>query len=155
MEMNKTKVAVVGNRKGFNYEYVSTMLTKLKITKEFIIVSGGAEGVDTYVQKYAREIGTEIIIYYPDVDLAYPWRYLERDRRMVNDSEFLIAFNKMDKGGTFYTINYTKKIGKKCIVFNGDDTWGVYPPESIEPKTIKEEKISQSVTKGEQSENKA
>jgi len=145
----KSKIAVVGNRQGFDYEYVREKLIANKITKDCIIISGGAEGVDTYAQKFAKEIGAEIRIFYPDPDLPHPWRYLERDRRMVDEANLVIAFNKLDKGGTFYTINYAAKIGRPYI-----EDMGYYPSKTIEPKTIKEEKISQSITKGEQSEIK-
>jgi hypothetical protein len=44
--------------------------------------------------------------------------YLERNRDIVNNSDFLIAApkSKIENGGTWYTINYAKTIGKSCML---------------------------------------
>ena len=40
----------------------------------------------------------------------------ERDRYMVDNSDVLVCFLRKNSGGTFYTVNYAKKLGKKVIV---------------------------------------
>ena len=39
----------------------------------------------------------------------------ERDRYMVNNCDTLVCFLRRRYGGTFYTVNYAKKLGKKII----------------------------------------
>ena len=39
----------------------------------------------------------------------------ERDRYMVDNSDVLVCFLRKPVGGTFYTVNYAKKLGKKII----------------------------------------
>ena len=39
----------------------------------------------------------------------------ERDRFMVDNSDVLVCFLRKNSGGTFYTVNYAKKTGKKII----------------------------------------
>lgn len=38
-----------------------------------------------------------------------------RDRYMVENSEILVSFLRKQSGGTFYTVSYAKKLGKKII----------------------------------------
>jgi predicted Rossmann fold nucleotide-binding protein DprA/Smf involved in DNA uptake len=56
------KIAVVGSRVGFSKEYVYDIL-KTRITTGDVIITGGASGVDTYAEQYAKDndIQCEII----------------------------------------------------------------------------------------------
>lgn len=38
-----------------------------------------------------------------------------RDRYMVENSDVVLCFLRQKKGGTYYTVNYARKIGKKVI----------------------------------------
>ncbi len=40
---------------------------------------------------------------------------LYRDRYMVENSDILVCFLRRQCGGTFYTVNYARKLGKKII----------------------------------------
>lgn len=39
----------------------------------------------------------------------------ERDRYMIENSDALVCFLRRKSGGTFYTVNYARKLGKKII----------------------------------------
>lgn len=39
----------------------------------------------------------------------------ERDRYMVDNSDVIVCFLRKSSGGTFYTVNYAKKLNKKII----------------------------------------
>ena len=39
----------------------------------------------------------------------------ERDRYLVDNSDLLVCFLRKNRGGTFYTVNYARKKGKKII----------------------------------------
>ncbi len=41
--------------------------------------------------------------------------YLARNRYMVDCSDSLLAYCREEKGGTFYTVEYAKKIGKEIF----------------------------------------
>lgn len=39
----------------------------------------------------------------------------ERDRFMVDNSDVLVCYLRRNSGGTFYTVNYARRLGKKII----------------------------------------
>jgi predicted Rossmann fold nucleotide-binding protein DprA/Smf involved in DNA uptake len=122
------KIGIVGNRTGWTYEEVKKQLDAVGVYKTDIIISGGAEGVDTFAQMYAKEIGAEIIILYPDPQKPHPQRYYDRNYEIANKCDCLIAFQKNPyKSGTQSTINRVKKMGKKAFVFGEKGlTEGIY-----------------------------
>jgi predicted Rossmann fold nucleotide-binding protein DprA/Smf involved in DNA uptake len=111
-------IAVVGNSEGWYLQEILEEVEKLKmITKDDMIVSGGADGVDVFAQIYAKRHGIPIIILYPDPEKQSPEKFYERNRKIVELADEIIAFNKKgEKGGTAYTIKYAKKLGKNVIV---------------------------------------
>jgi predicted Rossmann fold nucleotide-binding protein DprA/Smf involved in DNA uptake len=111
------RVAVVGNRKGWTYSEVKTKLKSVLLLQDDLIVSGGAEGVDTFAQMYAKENGHPIIIHYPHPQVKSPDRYHQRNRKVVDDAELILAFNRQEKGGTVYTIKYANSVKKRTHVF--------------------------------------
>lgn len=114
------KIAIIGNRKGWTYEFVRKTLKDQGVTKDDIIISGGAYGVDTFAQQYAKEIGAIIKIHYPDPTVASPQRYYQRNYNVVSDGDKVIAFNKNNnpRSGTANALNYAKKISKPYVVIS-------------------------------------
>ena len=110
------KVGIVGNRSGFDYEFVKKKLLEKGVNKMDILISGGAEGVDTFAQQFAKEIGAQIRILYPDPGLPSPKRYFDRNEKIAMMCDKLIAFNRKEKSGTLSTVNYAKKLDKEVIV---------------------------------------
>jgi len=104
------RIAIVGNRKGWTYKEVCAKLKEYNVYKSDIIISGGADGVDTYAQQYAKEIGAKIEIFYPDPNKPNPERYYHRNREIVLSCDILIAFNRHPnaRSGTTMTTNYAK-----------------------------------------------
>lgn len=39
----------------------------------------------------------------------------ERDRYMVDNSDIVVCFLRLNSGGTYYTVNYARRKGKKII----------------------------------------
>ena len=106
-------IGIVGNRNGWELLDVEHYLRKENITENDIVVTGGAEGVDTYAIWYAKSIGADVIIYHPRLSVGVPERYFERNKRIVDSVEKLIAFD-LDApwnkhSGTRYTIDYALK----------------------------------------------
>ena len=116
--MNK-KIGIVGNQKGWDYEFVRKKCLEIGIHSLDTIISGGAKGVDTFAQMIAEELGCTIIIHYPRPDLPSPYRYFQRNSQVANECGLLIAFDKKSgRAGTKNTISEAKKAGKKVILFN-------------------------------------
>ena len=114
-----TKYTIVGNRSGWTYEEVKSKLDKHNIEFNDIILSGGANGVDTYAQQYAKEIGCKIVIDYPHMFISSPIRYFQRNRRIVMDGDELIAFNKKKgRSGTLNSINWARNYNKKITIYD-------------------------------------
>jgi len=113
-------VAIIGNREGWSPLEVSMKLDVDKlVTKDDIIVSGGAEGVDSYAQLFAKKHGIPILIIYPDPKKPSPQRFYERNEWIAEISDIIIAFNLKNnngKSGTMQTVNYARKLGKKVIL---------------------------------------
>lgn len=113
-------IGVVGNRKGWELRDVIGYLKRENITKDDVIVTGGAEGVDSFAIWYAKSIGVDVFIYHPRIDEGIPDRYFNRNKRIVIQVDRLIAFDldvSWNKhSGTRYTIDYAlDKIPVKLI----------------------------------------
>lgn len=113
-------IGIVGNRKGWSYEFVKKKIKEINITESDTIITGGAIGVDTFARNYALEIGAKIHIIYPNINKSSPQRYYDRNKRVVIESDKIIAFNKDNnpRTGTQNTINYANKMGKKVIIID-------------------------------------
>ena len=114
----KQKVGVVGNQHGWTYSNVKEVLEALEIDHEATIISGGADGVDTFAQIYAKEKGCTIIIHYPKPHEPSPDRYFNRNKQIALECDFLIAFDKKSgAAGTKNTIACAKKANKAIFLY--------------------------------------
>ena len=113
------KYGVVGNRFGWDYNRVQEELLELGITENDVIISGGATGVDTFAQQFAKTIGCDMMIFYPRYSKPSPMRYFERNEQIAKECDVLIAFDRGSSSGsgTLNTINHAKKFNKKIILF--------------------------------------
>lgn len=80
------------------------------------IVSGGANGVDTLVEQWAKRNKLEFIAFLPNYKTFGKRAPLKRNEDMVNFSDVVIAFWDGKSHGTKYTIDYAKKLGRRVIV---------------------------------------
>lgn len=124
------RLIVVGNRRGWSYLQVKNSLDFVidlfhlsnKDTVIDLIISGGADGVDSHAEKYAVENNIKFLPVRPDIFLPFEGknnRYFVRNRKMVEmakKKDFIIAFNKFKKSGTTNTINYARKLKKNLII---------------------------------------
>ena len=113
-------IGIIGNRRGWTYEFVRKKLKELNVYKSDVIISGGADGIDTFAQRYAKEIGAQIIIIYPDPDKPIPQRYFDRNKLIILRSDRIVAFDKKEltHSGTRYGINFAKKQKKEVFVID-------------------------------------
>jgi predicted Rossmann fold nucleotide-binding protein DprA/Smf involved in DNA uptake len=111
------KIAVVGNREGFTYEYVRMILSGQGIGHDDEIVSGGAAGVDSFAEQYAIEKGLNFRLFEPDPSVSSPKCYFDRNKKIVDYADRIIAFNNKDHSGTTNTINYARRVKKPVRIF--------------------------------------
>ena len=118
------KIAIVGSRRRY-CKFEIWKLFKyllLKYEDDLTIVSGGAEGVDTWAEQYADDLGIETDIYLPHLDnilnkIDMIRRYYARNKLIVENSAVIYAFVHEDrKGGTENTIWWANKLGKQVVI---------------------------------------
>ena len=116
-------IAVVGNRIGWTYQEIEKILIKEYVYKSDVIITGGAEGVDTFAQEFGKKHGNRILIIYPDPTKPSPQRYYERNKKIALECDCMIAFNKGNnpRSGSFNAINQAKKFKKDVFVITGDE----------------------------------
>ena len=140
--LNKPKVAIVGSRKASKYTKEITFLLAKKLSKKFVIISGGALGVDTEAHKGA--FPNTILVSPASLDLIYPksnenlikniykeglavseyeknykpykHTFLERNRIIVALSEFVIITEANIKSGSMRSFEWAKEFNKKVYV---------------------------------------
>ena len=118
------KIAIIGSR-GLNVTDFSPYLPEN--TTE--IISGGARGIDTCVRNYAKKHGIKITEFLPDYDqygISAP--HLRNDR-IIEYSDYVIAFWDRKSRGTKSVIDKCRAIGKPITVYAA-----VYENKSICPK---------------------
>lgn len=100
---------------------------------------GDCKGSDASAHFFAGRLGVPIVIHPPDKDslrafchappavsILAPLPYLERNRAMVDASDVLLATPETAaeewRSGTWATIRYARKTGKRVIVIEPDGT---------------------------------
>lgn len=113
--MNTVKVAVSGSRtisdKDFVFKQLDFYLSRLLQTHKIIIVHGGAIGVDTACEKYAKEKGIDTEVYLPDYSKYFPkLAPIKRNQQIIDEADYLIAITT-GSNGTASTIKMAEKKG--------------------------------------------
>ena len=101
-------VGVVGSREGFSYESIKYELDTYKptITK---IVTGGASGVDSFVDYYCDRTGIELEVIRPlNYEKYGKLGYLYRNVEIITKSDMIIAFWNGESKGTKFVIEYAR-----------------------------------------------
>ncbi|AHC54835.1 GTP-binding domain [Tunisvirus fontaine2] len=105
------KIGIVGGRDFCDRSLFSKELRKLWKQYNFTcVVSGGAKGADSLAEKWARHKKVELIVH-PPKDKTKAYSYIERNKEIVGDSDFLVAFWDGESRGTNSTINFAKEKG--------------------------------------------
>lgn len=106
VEMN---VGIIGSRncKDFNMELIKKYLPE-NCTE---IISGGADGIDTYVEMFAKNENISFRKYLPDYKKYGRRAPLERNLLIVKKSDTVLAFWDCYSRGTAHTIDACIKAG--------------------------------------------
>lgn len=81
------------------------------------IISGGAKGIDSCVERYARERGIPVVIFYPEYSRYGKSAPLKRNLQIVDYADMIIAFWDGKSRGTKYVIDECRKKGKDITVY--------------------------------------
>lgn len=89
----------------------------LDYTKYGEVVTGGAIGIDTIAEQWAKRHKIDWICFLPQYKV-YGGKYaaLKRDEDMVNYCDELICFWDGKSKGTKYTMEYAQKIDKNIVL---------------------------------------
>lgn len=81
------------------------------------VISGGATGIDTLAEQWAKRNCLEFCAYLPQYEV-YGGKYapIERDKDMVNAADKVVAFWDGQSKGTLFTIRYAKGMGVPVVV---------------------------------------
>lgn len=106
------KLAVVGSRRFTDYALMKRVLDK-RLDDIELIISGGARGADTLAQRYAKENGLPIHIYYPNYK-RFEGRIapLKRNITIAELADRMIAFAYDDSRGTRHVVSEMERFGK-------------------------------------------
>ena len=110
--MSKIKLAVVGSR-SLNQIDLSRYLSG-NVTE---VISGGATGVDTLAESYARKHGIPFRAFHPDYQRYGRRAPLVRNRLIADACDQVGALWDGLSRGTWYTVNYARQRGKPVEVY--------------------------------------
>jgi predicted Rossmann fold nucleotide-binding protein DprA/Smf involved in DNA uptake len=117
------RYAIVGGRspKEATEDNVDVYVRVLEAVKEFvdslpdgsIVISGGANGVDSVAAQTARDRGLQVIEHLPDYkNQAGNIAPLVRNKLIVDDCDVLVAFPTPWSTGTWHAVSLAKKANK-------------------------------------------
>lgn len=99
-------VAVIGSR-----SIRQADLARYLPAETTMLVSGGAVGVDTLAEEYAKQHGLPIRVIRPNYELYGRKAPLFRNRQIVECADLVIALWDGSSSGTAYTVDYAHERG--------------------------------------------
>lgn len=108
----KDIICICGSR-SINFINFNLYLDKNKINK---VILGGAIGVDTLAEQWAKQNNIPYLIFKPNYTIYGKKAPLIRDKEMVEASDKVVAFWDGKSLGTKYTIDYAISLGRKTEV---------------------------------------
>jgi len=111
-------LAIVGYRDFHDFEFVEKHIDDYIASKgkPDKIVSGGADGIDSLAEMYAKNHNIPIIVHPADWTKYGKQAGPLRNQLIINDATHMIAFPSSNSKGTFHTIGLAKKKGIDCVV---------------------------------------
>jgi predicted Rossmann fold nucleotide-binding protein DprA/Smf involved in DNA uptake len=106
-------IGVVGSREFTDWDLLKSEIDKI-IEADDEIVSGGAVGADSMAQRYAKEFGYNMIIYYPKYAQFGRSATFIRNKIIAENSDIVLAFYKhgrFQQGGTANTAKWANELG--------------------------------------------
>lgn len=113
------RIAIVGGRDFTDYALLSryiSIFTEKTPTTYISIVSGGAQGGDTFAEQFAREHRYDTQIFKPEWSKYGPRAGLIRNQLIVDACDMVVAFWDGKSRGTADTIAKAKKAKKPTLI---------------------------------------
>lgn len=107
IKIKNMKIGVIGSRTFKNEKRVSNELNKY-LNQVSVIVSGGANGPDSYAERWAKINNIKTNIFLPDFKSYARGAYHKRNIKIVENSNLIIAFWDGVSRGTKQTIELAK-----------------------------------------------
>jgi hypothetical protein len=98
------RLAVIGSKEFTDYARLKEILNSIDTVSE--IISGAAPGTDRMAASYAKECHLKLVEFPPDFDRYGKEAKLVRNRQIVENCDYLIAFWDGVCQSTKYTIDY-------------------------------------------------
>jgi len=114
------KVIIAGSREGFTFEYVNDCLCEyfaFDWRRDWEVVSGGAKGVDSFGERWARGWNIPVKQFLADWDAYGKSAGYRRNEVMAEYADCLIAFWDGQSKGTKHMIDLALKHGLIVFVF--------------------------------------
>jgi hypothetical protein len=105
------KLAIIGSRDFRNKELVENTLSKELIHFEDSVITGGARGVDTWVEEFCKKDCTPCEVIRP-INPSDKLSYLFRNIEIITKADRIIAFWDGESKGTKFVIDYAKARNK-------------------------------------------
>ena len=105
------KLLIVGSRSITDYD-----LEKHIPSETTMIITGGANGIDTLAEKYADKKRLSKLILRPEYHLFGKAAPLKRNEKMIEICDMALIIWDGASKGTKYSIDYAEKIGKRVTV---------------------------------------
>ena len=104
------KIAVVGSR-GITVDDIGRYVGDFEE-----IVSGGAVGVDSCAEAYARKNGIRFTVFLPEYERYGRAAPIVRNKEIVDYADKVLVFWDGSSKGTLSVIKYAEKVGKSCEI---------------------------------------
>jgi len=113
---------VCGSRSIKSYSIVTTAINSAPFSIHSVI-NGGADGVDSIAEPYAKMHGIEVETIKPDYETYGDRAPLERNKTMVSEADKLIAVWDGESTGTKHTIEVADEEGMSTIESTDNGDW--------------------------------
>lgn len=118
--MKKVRLAIVGSTEFARDAAAAEVAAKHIIDavthpSVVVVISGGAEGIDTMAAEAARRFGIEVIEHLPKNKRWRPDGYEDRNRLIAKDCTHLLCIRHADSKtyGSGWTADYAEWLGRK------------------------------------------
>lgn len=116
-------IAIIGGRNFNNYELLKNELLKFMEENQVsvdAIISGGAKGADSLAEKFASEIGVDMVIFKPEYEKFGRGACAVRNTKIIENCDVVFAFWDGKSKGTLDSIKKAKKLDKKMFIIHYD-----------------------------------
>ena len=120
------KLLICGSRSITSPDAVANAITEFGLTPD-LVISGGARGVDSSAEVWAKRNGVPCEVIKPDWETHGKSAGVKRNIVMVDKCDAVLAIWDGDSRGTKFTIDYGTKSGKEVFV--------TYASRTADPET--------------------